>query len=103
MFWVALLLFCSSQLSLKLVYGNINASIGIIAGFCDDENLAMLGPCEQLNADTASFIALDNHFNLVDVVIVSWQLCGFFLSVVSECFCNLDVFGGNCEEQLSPP
>jgi hypothetical protein len=94
----------SSELSFKLVDGHINATVSIFTGFCAHENLAMLGPCYYLNAGiTAAMVAVNNHFNLIDTIVILGKLGSFLFGVFFDSFRYLNVFTTDCKKQYYSP
>jgi len=95
---------CSSELSFKLVDSHINATVSIFTGFGTNENLAVFGPCYYLNAGiTAALIAVNNHFNLIDTIVILGKLGSFLFGVFSDSFRYLNVFTTDCKKQYYSP
>ncbi len=74
MFVVPFFALFSSQLSFELVCSQVNTLVCILPCFRNDENLAVLGPCNYLHAGISALVAVDNYLNLVDAIVVSGKL-----------------------------
>jgi hypothetical protein len=102
-FVVPLFAFSSSELSFELVNGHINALVGVLSFFFADENFVVLGAGDNLHADTAAFVAVNDDLDPIDAVIVPGQLRCLFLGMSLDSFGYLNVFTTNSEQQSCSP
>ncbi len=63
-----------SELPFKFVHCYIDAFVSIFGGLSGDENLVMFSPCYYLGAGITILITVNNHLNLIDAVIILWEL-----------------------------
>jgi hypothetical protein len=91
------------KLPLKLMDGHINTAVSILTCFGANENLAVLSPCNYLHADITTLFAVNNHFDLIDTIVVLGKLGSFFLRVPFDSFGYFDMFTADCEKQNYSP
>jgi hypothetical protein len=94
---------CSSELPFKLVDSQINTAVSIFTSFGNNEDLTVFAPCNYLHAGTSTLIAVDNHFNLIDTIVVFWKLGSLLLGMFSHGFRYVDMFASNSKKQNRSP
>ena len=102
-FVIPFLALCFSQLSLQLMNGHINAPVGVFTRFGSHKNLAVLCPGNDLNTRASSLGAVDDHFDLIDAIVVFRKLGCFLLSMCLDRFRYFDMFAANCKKQNRSP
>jgi len=75
----------------------VNTPVSVFAGFLDDEDLVMFASCDNLHTRIAASVAVENHLNLIDAIVVLGQLRSLFLRVPSNRFRYVDVFAADSE------
>jgi hypothetical protein len=93
----------SPELSLQLMDGHIDTPVRILPCFGPYKNLAVLGSGNNLHACTAPLAPIDNHFNLIDTVVVPRQLGGLFLGVLFHRIRYFNMFAADCKKQNDSP
>ena len=81
----------------------IDASVSIGAGFGNNEDFTVFTSCDYLHADITARLAVDKYLDLIDAIIVLWQLGSFLLSVSLDSFSYLDMFASNSKKQNRSP
>jgi hypothetical protein len=102
-FVVAFFGFFPSKLPFKFMNSYVNAPVSVFASFGSNENFAMFGSCDYLDAGVTALAAVDNYLDLVDTIIVLWQLGGFFFGIAFKSFGYLNVFATNGKKQNRSP
>jgi hypothetical protein len=100
---IAFFAFSSSKLPFQFVNGHIDTPISVLTRLGPDKNLAVLGPCDDLDRGTIALAGVHENLDLVNAVVVLGQLGRFVLRVISDCFRNFDVFAADCEKQNQSP
>jgi hypothetical protein len=93
----------SSELSFKLVNGHINAPVGILACFGANKNLAVLGFRDNLHARVATLVAVYNHLNSIDTIVILGKLGSLCLGMASDSFGYFDMFAADSKKQDHSP
>jgi hypothetical protein len=81
----------------------VNAPIRVRAGLHNYKNFAVLGPGDYLYVDLAFLTAIDNHINLVDIVIVAGQLGSLLFGVFFDSIRYVDMFASDCKKHHDSP
>ena len=103
MFIVSLLFLLFFQLPFEFSYGDVNAGVGIFAGFLDDEDLVVFGACDYLHGWLLALAVIDSNRDVIDAAVVSGQLFGFFDGVGPEGIRDFNVFACNSKKQNKSP
>jgi hypothetical protein len=93
----------SPELPFQFMNRHIDAPVRILTRLGPDKNLAVLGSGNNFHGRIAPLAPIDNHFDLIDTVVIPWKLGRLFLRVLFHRFRYFDMFTANSKKQNDSP
>ena len=94
---VAFLCLFLRELPLQLVYGHIDALVGIRPRLRRDEHIAVLASGNDLDTHSSPVAPVDNDLDPIDAIVIPRKLRRLFLRMGLHRFRDIEVFSRDCK------